>query len=425
MTELLIIILTSVVFFLMGVIPFNKLIFINSSKNIYNYLFNLLSSITLILFLNIIGLKLSIIITIFYFLLICSIINLISFYKSNNIIISSSIPFIFFYGLIYFIIAISLAHNPSLTWEAQTIWIEKAIPLVFDKTIISLNDSPSSELPILFPIIWSFFWKFFGVSFEYFGRMFILFFYLFALILFTDLFKTSTIKKLIIFLILLLTTYRIQGLQGDLDIIIFSIILLSMRNLYIIYNEKKLSQLNILNFILIINLLIWSSNEGMFLSGFLVVVFLIIKNININYKLIILLSFVSLLILKLLIFIHYNFGINLNSDDYSFGNFKINFDIANLILISKYLLFNILRTELILLGILSTIIESKYLKKYNDINLNLIILSIIFLYSYFLFNGETLEGILKQRMIPLLYFMSAFITLPIINVTNHILKKSK
>ena len=51
----------------MGVIPFNKLIFINSSKNIDNYLFNLLSSITLILFLNIIGLKLSIIITIFYF----------------------------------------------------------------------------------------------------------------------------------------------------------------------------------------------------------------------------------------------------------------------------------------------------------------------------------------------------------------------
>ena len=55
--------------------------------------------------------------------------------------------------------------------------------------------------------------------------------------------------------------------------------------------------------------------------------------------------------------------------------------------------------------------------------LNLIILSIIFLYSYFLFNGETLEGILKQRMIPLLFFMSAFITLPIINVTNHIFKK--
>ena len=411
MSELLIIILTSVVFFLMGVIPFNKLIFINSSKNIDNYLFNLLSSITLILFLNIIGLKLSIIITIFYFLLICSIINLISFYKSNNIIISSSIPFIFFYGLIYFIIAISLAHNPSLTWEAQTIWIEKAIPLVFDKTIISLNDSPSSELPILFPIIWSFFWKFFGVSFEYVGRLFILFFYLFALILFTDLFKTSTIKKLIIFLILILTNYRIQGLQGDLDIIIFSIILLSMRNLYIIYFEKKLPQLNFLNFVLIINLLIWSSNEGMFLSGFLVLVFLLIKNLNINYKLIILLSFVSLLTLKLFIFIHYNFGIN--------------FNISNLILISKYLLFNLLRTELILLGILFTIIESKYLKKYNVINLNLIILSIIFLYSYFLFNGETLEGILKQKMIPLLYFMSAFITLPIINVTNQILKKSK
>lgn len=424
MAELLIILSAGVVFFLMGIIPFNKLIFINSPKIIDNYLFNLLSSITLILFLNIIGLKLSIIITIFYFLLICSIINFVNYYKLNKIIISSSILFIIFYGFVYFIIAISLVYKPFLTWEAQTIWIEKAIPLVFDKTIISLNNSPSPELPILLPVIWSFFWKLFGTSFEYVGRLFILFFYLFTLISYTDLFKTSTIKKLIIFLLILFVTYRAQGLQGDLDIIIFSIILLSMRNLYIIYNEKKLSQLNILNFILIINLLIWSSNEGMFLSGFLVLVFLLTKNLNINSKSLILLSFVSLLILKLLIFIHYNFGINLNSDDYSFGNFNINFDISNLILISKYIFFNIFRTELILLGIIFTIIELKYLKKYNFINLYFIILSIIFIYSYFLFNGETLEGMVRQKMIPLLYFISAVITLPIINVINHILKKS-
>jgi hypothetical protein len=425
MTELLIILSAGVVFFLMGIIPFNKLIFINSPKIIDNYLFNLLSSITLILFLNIIGLKLSITITIFYFLLICSIINFVNYYKLNKIIISSSILFIIFYGFVYFIIAVSLVNKPFLTWEAQTIWIEKAIPLVFDKTIISLKETPSPELPILFPIIWSFFWKFLGGSFEYIGRIFVLFLYLFSLILYTDLLKTSNIKKLIIYLILLLVTYRVQGLQGDLDTMIFSIILLSIRNLYIISYKTKPSKLNIFNFIFLINLLLWSSNEGMFLSSFFVIAILSLKYVDLNSKIIILISFVFLLALKLLIFIYYDFGINLNSDDYAFRNLILNLNFSNLILITKYLIFNLLRTELILIGIIFLIIEIIYLKKFDILNLYFIILSLIFIYCFFLFNGETLEGILKQKMIPLLYFMSAFITLPIINVTNQILKKSK
>ena len=49
---------------------------------------------------------------------------------------------------------------PLISWEAQTIWMEKTIPLVFDQNLISLKNSPAPELPILFPIIWSFFGNF-------------------------------------------------------------------------------------------------------------------------------------------------------------------------------------------------------------------------------------------------------------------------
>ena len=183
--------------------------------------------------------------------------------------------------------------------------------------------------------------------------------------------------------------------------------------------------INIINFILLINLLIWSSNEGMFIAGFLTFAFMVIKDFDKTNKMIIVTSYLFLLSLKLSIFIYYDFGINLNSDDYAIENISKNLNISNLILISKYFFFNILRNELILISSIFILIEFQYFKKYKELNKYLISLIIIFIYMFFLFNGETLEGILKQKMIPLLYFTSALLTLPIVNVMNSILIKSK
>ena len=106
--------------------------------------------------LNLSGLKLQYIVYIFYFLLIIS-----SFVLSKSLITNTYTKHnlfpIFFTGLINFIIAINVVYDPSISWEAQTIWIEKTIPLVFNQNLISLKNSPAPELPILFPIIWSFF----------------------------------------------------------------------------------------------------------------------------------------------------------------------------------------------------------------------------------------------------------------------------
>ena len=197
-----------------------------------------------------------------------------------------------------------------------------------------------------------------------------------------------------------------------------------MRSLYLAIFERLLND-KYNNFILLINLLIWSSNEGMFYAGFLTFVFIVIKDLDKTNKTIIITSYLFLLSLKLSIFIYYDFGINLNSDDYAIENISKNFNISNLILISKYLFFNILRNELILISSIFILIEFRYFKKYKELNKYLISLIIIFIYMFFLFNGETLEGILKHKMIPLLYFTSALITLPIVNVINSILIKSK
>ncbi len=408
----------------MGLVPYDKIIFKKKIKNLDKYLFNFLISISLILLLNLSGLKLQYIVYIFYFLLIISSFVLSKSLVSNTYTKHNLFP-IFFAGLINFIIAINVVYDPSISWEAQTIWMEKTIPLVFDQNLISLKNSPAPELPILFPIIWSFFWKFFDIQYEYTGRIFLIFFYLISLFLYADLFKTNIVKKLIILLIIIFITFRIEGFQGDLEVFIFSIILMSMRSLYLAIFEKDYSMINIINFILLINLLIWSSNEGMFIAGFLTFAFMVIKDFDKTNKMIIVTSYLFLLSLKLSIFIYYDFGINLNSDDYAIENISKNLNISNLILISKYFLFNILRNELILISSFFILIEFQYFKKYKELNKYLISLIIIFIYMFFLFNGETLEGILKQKMIPLLYFTSALLTLPIVNVMNSILIKSK
>ena len=424
MNELLLILFSILTCFLMGLVPYDKIIFKKKIKNLDKYLFNFLISISLILLLNLSGLKLQYIVYTFYFLLIIS-----SFVLSKSLITNTYTKHnlfpIFFTGLINFIIAINVVYDPSISWEAQTIWMEKTIPLVFDQNLISLKNSPAPELPILFPIIWSFFWKFFDIQYEYTGRIFLIFFYLISLFLYADLFKTNIVKKLIILLIIIFITFRIEGFQGDLEVFIFSIILMSMRSLYLAIFEKDYSMINIINFILLINLLIWSSNEGMFIAGFLTFAFMVIKDFDKTNKMIIVTSYLFLLSLKLSIFIYYDFGINLNSDDYAIENISKNLNISNLILISKYFLFNILRNELILISSFFILIEFQYFKKYKELNKYLISLIIIFIYMFFLFNGETLEGILKQKMIPLLYFTSALLTLPIVNVMNSILIKSK
>ena len=93
MNELLLILFSILTCFLMGLVPYDKIIF-KKIKNLDKYLFNFLISISLILLLNLSGLKLQYIVYIFYFLLIISSFVLSKSLVSN--IIQNIICFQFF-----------------------------------------------------------------------------------------------------------------------------------------------------------------------------------------------------------------------------------------------------------------------------------------------------------------------------------------
>ena len=422
MIDIFIITSSIAIFTFLGFIPFHILFKNKENKFFENFLFNIIITITLILFLNIIGLKIQVIIYLFYIVLLVSIIYLILIFKRSAFDLENS-NFLIFITLLYFIISSNLAYNLTLTWEAQTIWLDKTILLKFDQGIFALKNTPAPELPFLFPVLWSFFWKFLNFDTEYVGRLFLVFFYLVSLFTFVNLFKTNFKIKIIIFLISVLITFRIQGFQGDLDTLIFSLILMNISSYHLFLEDKKIKFINILIFLLTLNLLLYTSNEGMFFAFIILITLVLNKNFNKVIKLKIAVPFLILFTLKMFVFIYYEFGLNLNSDNYALINISKNLNIGNLMLISKYLIFNILRTELLMLALLFMILEYSFIKKFNYTNFYFIIFNILFIFLFFLFNAETLEGILKQKMLPLLYYSSALYVMPIINSFNSISKK--
>ena len=200
MIEIILILSALAIFLILCFVPFNYILASNNSDYIDRRVLNLLSSISLILLLNICGFKLSTIINIFYIILLITLtLKIYEIFKNDLNIFNKNTLNLLLIIFICFIVSLYIGYNSTLTWEAQTIWIEKTIPLIFDKGIVSIKDSPSPELPFLFPVIWSFFWKLINMQYEYLGRIFIVFIYLLSLNFFAELLKLDFKKKIIFF----------------------------------------------------------------------------------------------------------------------------------------------------------------------------------------------------------------------------------
>ena len=169
---------------------------------------------------------------------------------------------------------------------------------------------------------------------------------------------------------------------------------------------------------MIINCLIYTSNEGFFYSLILILSALFYTLLAIDQKIKIFIIFTFLILLRLFVFSIYDFSLSLSSDDYDFHNIIINLSFENILLITKYILLNLLRTEFLMICVIFTLVRFIYFYKNENNYLFIFILNISFIYSYFLFNSETLEGLLKHNMIPLLFISSPFYILPIIDSIN-------
>ena len=384
MIELLNILFFSIFLSLIFFMPFKKKIKVSNRKFILDSydlsVLNILILFNLILIFVILNLKISQIVSIFY-----SLIFIFIIYFSINFKKFTFQKNIYFYFLILFVLSIDLSNNLTLYWDGQKLWLPKAIIFYNNGYVSDLSSTAYSHYSFFGSLLWAFFWKVSSFEYEYFGRVFFLAIYCFALINFLSMFSVNKNLKIIAFLLLILLTYDYWHFRGTQEILIFSFLLILTKYLYNLLIKNQNNKLNLLCILLCLNLIIWTKNEGIILSLIIFSIILFFLKERVRFKL----SLLSLLLLIIFIrFISFKLnGLEISlSQDFDFSNiFKIfinNFSISSLFLISKYIIFSTVKFPHIILSLLFALViffDKPLFKKFMFLYVYLFLsLSIIF-----------------------------------------------
>ena len=177
------------------------------------------------------------------------------------------------------------------------------------------------------------------------------------------------------------------------------------------------------------NTLIWTKNEGIFISLFLFLNIFLFSKYKLKYKLISLIILILFIILRMAVFKFYNFEISLQPGSYN--NFSINeifnkISIDRLVIIYKYLFQSIFKNYLTLLSALFILIYFIKKKNFNSINFVLLylILNIIFITSAYLLTDLPIEFAAKSGTDRLMFEFSGYYLLFIIIYINEFYKKN-
>ena len=372
------------IFFLTITIPINKLFFykmVDFEFNIFDYCtVNILFFSNTLLLLAILKINISTII-----LIVCSlfILNTLLFYKfiKKKIFQPDNLIFLIFFGLILFILSVNIANNLTLGWDAQTIWFPRAINFYNELNFTEVSQyARMPEYPFFGSLSWAFFWKLFYFDKEYYGRIFYLLIFLVSIFNFSDLLKTSMIKKIFFSLILILLTYDYWHFRGFQEILIFSFLLIISKYLYYIICENKIELKYLFIILIASNLIIWTKNEGVVFSFFIYLLLTIFSKFSFKIKFINFIFFISIVFIRFFIFETNNLTVGLqNTFDFKniFSIFFENLTIFNLKTILINLILTIFKFPIIFVSLLISlmIIFSKIDFK-----------KILFVYFYFLLN---------------------------------------
>ena len=77
--------------------------------------------------------------------------------------------------------SLDLSNNLTLYWDGQKLWLPKAIIFYNNGYVSDLSATAYSHYSFLGSLLWAFFWKVSSFEYEYFGRIFFLAIYCFAL----------------------------------------------------------------------------------------------------------------------------------------------------------------------------------------------------------------------------------------------------
>ena len=357
MTELLKILLFTFLFTSFVYLPYYRIITPKSEISFLNLvdknILNILILGNFILILSFFDIKISDIIKSFYFL---TFIALIFFWKDYKNLKRDYFYHLIFFVVLIFFLSIDLAYNLTLYFDAHKFWLPKVLLFFNNESLFELSKISKPEYPYFGSLIWAFFWKLSNLNNEYIGRIFYNILLCYSIYNLTDLLKISNLKKLSLFIIILFIIYDYWHLRGSQEILVFSFLLICSKYLFLFVHEKKINNTHLLILFLSLNLLIWTKNEGIFFGLFILITLLIYSKRNLNFKILISLLFLLLILNRFYIFDIYGLKNTVaDSADFDllnlFGSIIKNFNLYNFYFISKNIFISTIKFPYIILSL--------------------------------------------------------------------------
>jgi len=349
--------------------------------------FNLIFLLNIFLIISFIKINFTYFLT---FILLINLIQLITFYK--NFTASKNIKYL--YLILFFIslvLSINLSINLKLEWDASVNWIFKTLNFYNGLSFDNLNNIPGvAAYPHLGSFLWAFFWKISIFNAEYIGRIVFLFLFVFSVILNSYKNEKSLTQNLVIIILLIALFYDQNSFAGYQEGLMFSLVAILFFLINKIKEYKKIKFIFIFLILLIINLLLWTKNEGFVWSVLIISYIFFIINKKYEFKILLAVGFVILSILKYFIFYKF-FGENLVGwKGYTFIPIDTNF-LGTVIERLPFIFYSILKVffKYPILIIALILLITKISKKENLILLLFLIINVAITSSIFLFTDNT------------------------------------
>ncbi len=420
MIEIIFIILHLFLFLIIFSYPINIFNFsrlaLNNNSNLYFiYSLNIIIHLNIYLFISFLQISIK---YFYYFELILFFIFII-FYRAEYLnlikkINNDKLKYFLFFIVLNLIFFISIAEEARLAWDGLAHWIFKARIFFDGGNYFDFKDNiPFPYYPHLGSFIWGYFWKNSFLNLEYFGRL------IFPLIYLTAIFNISyifQIQKGYLFKILLsiflitisLDFYLFGGYQEYLLFFLFTILgIICFENF-----QSKNKMISSIFIILILNLIIWTKQEGFFYAIIFGATLILFNYKNKKFAFFFLVSLILLTTIHIYI---KSFVIDANMFNEKIFNegiknyLDIKVLLIDFILILKHIIISSFHYPIILfVAILMFLFILKEKSTKDYFFYSIFILNLLFIISIYLQTNMTLESLLPVTIDRILLQSSGF-----------------
>ena len=370
----------------------NKSLLVNLNKKNIKYSNFEISSLNLLVILNILWFSSVIDINKFYtflfilFFLTINVIKLLYNFNKKDLFKDEIISYLLIF-FITFLISIIIAHDLFFSHDVRLFWFEKTI-MFYNDFFVTSDDTMKPEYPHFGTYLWAFFWKFNFLDYEYFGRIFYAFIYTFSIYFLINKIKfKKDFIKYFIFIFIIFLNFKIKWFDGRQDILLFSFNLFAFAFLHELIFNKSVQKIHVIGFLLTVNLLMWIKIESiLYIFSYFVVILYYIKG---HKKLVLLFSIIFLLLVKYLFYEYYNIVAHIHRDVFpsNFFTYIKNLDLLGRVTqVFLWYFVGIIRNPILLISIIFLFFifleNKKYYIKHSYLFLIYFIISIGIFFVY-------------------------------------------